>query len=455
LQVAGKKVLVIGLARSGIAATRALAQRGARVTVYDMKDARALRAALGELANFDVDMLLGTELAVSPGEYDLAVVSPGVPLQSGVVQGVLRAGVTIISEVELAYQLKSEQVELVAITGTNGKTTTTALIAEILTRAGINTAAAGNIGIPLVSVVEGMTKGIVVVEVSSFQLDTNRDFRPHVSAILNITPDHLDRHGSMEAYIEAKARVFSNQGPNDYTVLNYEDEVVRQLASRANCQVLFFSTQRRLSRGVFLDDDRIVVKLERESVLCPRQEVLLRGQHNMENVLCAVGVALALGINPEVIRSTLQQFKGVRHRMEEVGRVDGVLYVNDSKGTNPDSTIKALQAFSEPVILIAGGRNKGSDFTELARVIRQQVKHLVLVGEARSIIKEKVREQGFSNIEMVGDFPAAVFRARELARPGDVVLLSPACASWDMFNSYEERGDLFCQLVNSLEGERS
>jgi UDP-N-acetylmuramoylalanine--D-glutamate ligase len=454
LQLSGSRVLIVGMARSGVAAAQALVKRGMQVTIYDAKEADFLREAAAQLVGYNVDMQLGQELSITPDQFHLAVISPGVPVTSEAVQKVRAAGIPIIGEVELAYRLKSTGVELAAITGTNGKTTTTALLAEILKQGGINSTVAGNIGVPLVSVIDEMAQGVISLEVSSFQLETVRDFRPRVSAILNITPDHLDRHGTMENYIEAKASILACQGPSDFTVLNYEDNLVRELAHRARSQVIYFSTRQLLSQGVFIENGQIVAQLDKRYHLGGRDEVLLRGEHNLENILCAVGAALSLGVNQEAIRNTLATFPGVRHRLEEVASIAGVLYINDSKGTNPDSTIKALQSFTRPVVLIAGGRHKGADLTALARIIAGQVSHLILVGEAKEIIREKVMEQEFHNIHMVERFSEAVRQAHELARPGDVVLLSPACASWDMFNNYEERGDLFCQLVKSLEGEQ-
>ncbi len=454
MDVTGKRFLVIGLAKSGVACVRTLVRRGGEVTVYDQKKEDDLLPALEELRGFRVRKILGEDIKVEPQDFDLAVVSPGVPLEAEAVLRVRRAHIPVIGEIELAYRLKKNGVEIVAITGTNGKTTTTALVAEILRRSGINAVACGNIGVPLVSVVDEMDQGVVSVEVSSFQLETIKDFHPRVAAILNITPDHLDRHGTMEQYVGAKAMILTNQAADDFAVLNYEDDSVRSLAGKANSQVVFFSTVRRLSKGIYVEDGKIKASFgDGEVFVCERGHVALRGNHNLENVLCAVGIALVLGIEVETIAATLRSFKGVRHRLEEVRRVNGVLYVNDSKGTNPDSTIKALQSFEEPVILIAGGKNKGADFTDLARVIRDKVRHLVLVGQAAPEIREKVMEQGFRHIDIAKDFEHAVYRAKELARPGDVVLLSPACASWDMFRNFEERGDLFCRLVNSLREE--
>ena len=331
MQLSGSRVLIVGMARSGVAAAQALVKRGARVTIYDAQEADSLRGAAAELVEYNVDMQLGQELSITPGQFHLAVISPGVPLTSGVVQKVRAADIPVIGEVELAYRLKSPGVELAAITGTNGKTTTTALLAEILKQGGINSAVAGNIGVPLVSVIDEIQQGVISLEVSSFQLETVRDFRPRVAVILNITPDHLDRHGTMENYIEAKAAVLARQGSSDFAVLNYEDDLVRGLAHRARCQVVYFSTRQRLSRGVFIENGQIVAQLNKRYRLGGRDEVLLRGEHNLENILGAVGAALSLGVNQEAIRKTLTTFAGVRHRLEEVASIAGVLYINDSK----------------------------------------------------------------------------------------------------------------------------
>jgi len=445
-----KHILVIGLARSGMAAIHSLHKRGAILSAYDAKPVAELTDETSLLQELGVEMFLGTYPPVSP-ELDLLVVSPGVPLDIKPIQEANETGKKIIGELELAFLLKSPQLEILAVTGTNGKTTTTTLLAEILKADGRPAAVGGNIGIPLCKQVEEMQAGYISVEASSFQLDTSDTFKPHVAGILNITPDHLDRHKTMEAYIKAKTKIFSRQTKDDFIILNYEDEQVRNLASLAQSRVVYFSIERELAEGFYIAEQSIQLSWGGEKLaLLPIQEICLRGKHNLENILCAVAMAWVDGVSPASICSVFRSFNGVRHRLEEVAYHNGILYINDSKGTNPDSTIKALEAFDNPIVLIAGGKPKGGSYAAVAQVMKQRVKELVLLGEARELIKSAVMELGYENIHEVEDFPAGVYKAHELAQAGDVVLLSPACASWDMFPSYEHRGDLFCKLVKSI-----
>lgn len=450
MELVHKRVLVVGLGKSGQAAASALVRHGALVEVCDAK----------AVEHFDSDMITGLEkqgVKIRAGEYpqidpdhcDMLVASPGISLEIEPFQQAFKHGLPVIGEVELAYQIKKPQLTMLAVTGTNGKTTTTALLEHILRQDGRRAAAGGNIGTPLTSLVEEMPEGIIAVEMSSFQLETIREFHPRVSGMLNITPDHLDRHKSMPAYTAAKARIFENQDLSDQALLNYDDAAVREMAAVCPAQVWFFSQKQLLKQGVFLDDGQIVIASEGALYpVCGRDEVLLRGSHNMENILCASGMAFCCGVAVEAIGSALKTFRGVRHRMEEAATLDGVLYINDSKATNPDSVMKALDAFQQPIILIAGGRNKGSKFDQLAALVKQKVKALILLGEARNEIRQAVMDVDFQNIYEVDTLEAAVNQARQLARSGDVVLLSPACASWDMFLNYEQRGDVFCGLVN-------
>jgi len=448
LELAGKRVLVAGMARSGLAATRLLIRYGAEVTIYDRKTPGEMESEIKSIPQ-GVKIILGEHKSVLTGDFDLVVTSPGIPLSNPLLANSIEDGIPVISELELAFCLKPPGLDLLAITGTNGKTTTTALVADILHKSGIPSAAAGNIGLPLTQVVGELERGMVAVECSSFQLETIISFHPVVSGVLNITPDHLDRHHTMENYAAIKSRIFRNQNLDEYTILNHEDPWITGF--RPGCKARFFSADTTLDRGVWIEDGKIVVSLEGErETICKLSEVKLRGRHNLENILCAVGITRAVKVAPEVIKQSLVTFAGVNHRLQEVRTVNGVLYVNDSKGTNPDSTIKALEAFTEPVILIAGGRNKGSDFNQLAGLIAQKVKALVLLGEARSIIRQTVEDKGFTNIVEVDSIEEAVASAHSMAQPGDVVLLSPACASWDMFKDYEERGDLFCSAVMAL-----
>ncbi len=448
LNLKNQRVLVVGMARSGLAATRLLRRHGAQVVIYDRKGPEEMEYDINSIPP-DVKIVLGEHQQLMSELFDLVVTSPGVPLSNPLLANSIDRGVPVISEIELAFQTKSPDLHFLAITGTNGKTTTTALVAHILHEAGIPSAAAGNIGLPLTQVVEEMDRGMVAVECSSFQLETIKDFHPLCSGVLNVTPDHLDRHHTMENYSAIKSRIYMNQDADEYTILNHDDVWISGF--QPECRVRYFSTDSPLEKGVWVKDGMITVSLEGESeTICSLSDIRLRGRHNLENILCAVGITRAVNISPQAIKRALITFEGVRHRLQEVRTVNGVLYVNDSKGTNPDSTIKALNAFSESIILIAGGRNKGSDFNELASYIAQKVKALVLLGEARSIIRQTVLDKGFMDIVEVNSIEEAVSAAHSIAQSGDVVLLSPACASWDMFRDYEERGDLFCNAVCAL-----
>ncbi len=448
----GRKVLVIGLAISGTAAVDLLLNRGAEVDGYDYKDTRELQERMAGVASRGARMFTGDNWPPF-GEkvYELAVVSPGVPLDAPIVLAALAGGVRVIGELELAYLAKDPRVEIYAITGTNGKTTTTSLLEHIFRKSGRQAIAGGNIGVALSQLVQAFPKGLIVTEASSFQLDTIQSFHAHISGIINITPDHLDRHKNMMNYIKAKAQIFVNQDEQDFLVLNFEDKVVREMANYARSNIVYFSTERVLNRGVYVRDGVVTFTYgDQQQQICPVKELSLRGKHNLENILCAVGISCLAGLEPESIGAALRDFPGVRHRLEEIALFEGILYINDSKGTNPDSTIKALESFEQPVVLIAGGRDKGSDFSKLSRLIASNVKALVLLGEAREKIKQAVLDEGFKEIYEVSDLIEAVARSRELANSGEVVLLSPACASWDMFRSYEERGDLFREEVMKM-----
>jgi UDP-N-acetylmuramoylalanine--D-glutamate ligase len=451
MELKEKKVLVIGMGRSGLAAVDLLHRKGARVTACDINKNDKTIEKTREFVQKGIEVLLGDYPLVTRKRFDLLVVSPGVPLQIKPIREAYSEMIPVIGEVELAYRFKPEGVSILAITGTNGKTTTTTLLQNILEKGGEKAVSGGNIGIALSSLIDQMDEGYISTEMSSFQLDTIVDFRPHISGIINITPDHIDRHFNMEKYIRAKARVFANQTGDDFTVLNYEDAITRELGKECRSQVYYFSTDRVLNKGAFVKDGVItIITSAGIHKICRVNEVLLRGKHNLENVLCATMMAILAGVDEKSIRESLMTFPGVRHRLEQVACYNQIFYINDSKATNPESAIKALESFSQPIVLIAGGRNKGCDFTDLARIIKERVKEIVLVGEARSELKEAVMDAGFKNINEVEDFPAAVSTAHSLASPGDIVLLAPACTSWDMFESYEQRGDLFCNLVHSL-----
>jgi UDP-N-acetylmuramoylalanine--D-glutamate ligase len=344
-------------------------------------------------------------------------------------------------------------VPYVAITGTNGKTTTTTLVGEIVNQAGLKAPVGGNIGTPIVSLVHEPAEAYVI-EVSSFQLETIHTFRPKVAAFLNFTDDHLNRHGTREEYLAMKKRVFENQEADDFAVLNADDPTVASLASHVRSQPLLFSAEKDLAAGVLVKDGWIIHRTASgDQPVMPVAEIQLRGRHNLENCLAAIAIAAALGLPFEAVRRTVAAFKGVEHRIEPVATLRGALYINDSKGTNYDSTVKAIEAYTEPLILIAGGRDKGGAINDLIEAIRQRVRHTVLVGEAAPYFERVLRAAGYEAITMAEDLPGAVKAASELAQAGDVVLFSPACTSFDMFKNYEERGRVYKSIVHALAGE--
>lgn len=450
MDMKNKKVLVFGSGISGIGAGKLLEQVGASVVLYDGKetlDKEVLKAQLGD--DTKAEIILG-ELSEEVMEtLDLVVMSPGVPTDLPVVLKMRDMGIQIWGEVELAYTYGKGDV--LAITGTNGKTTTTALLGEIMKNYKESVFVVGNIGNPYTAAALEMREdSVAVAEMSSFQLETIHEFRPKVSAILNITPDHLNRHHTMEAYIKAKEDIAKNQTKEDTCVLNYEDEVTRKIGENVKANVLYFSSQRKLDRGIYLDDGNIIFRQDEEILVCNVNELKLLGTHNYENVMAAVAMAAAYGTPMEVIRRTIKEFAGVEHRIEFVREKDGVAYYNDSKGTNPDAAIKGIQAMNRPTVLIGGGYDKDSEYEEWIQAFDGKVKLLVLVGATKEKIAEAAERVGFVSYVMVDSFEEAVEKCIEAAEPGDAVLLSPACASWGMFKNYEERGDKFKELVNCL-----
>ena len=450
MDMKNKKVLVFGSGISGIGAGKLLEQVGASVVLYDGKetlDKEVLKAQLGD--DTKAEIILG-ELSEEVMEtLDLVVMSPGVPTDLPVVLKMRDMGIPIWGEVELAYTYGKGDV--LAITGTNGKTTTTALLGEIMKNYKESVFVVGNIGNPYTAAALEMREdSVAVAEMSSFQLETIHEFRPKVSAILNITPDHLNRHHTMEAYIKAKEDIAKNQTKEDTCVLNYEDEVTRKIGENVKANVLYFSSQRKLDRGIYLDDRNIILRQDEEILVCNVNELKLLGTHNYENVMAAVAMAAAYGTPMEVIRRTIKEFAGVEHRIEFVREKDGVAYYNDSKGTNPDAAIKGIQAMNRPTVLIGGGYDKDSEYEEWIQAFDGKVKLLVLVGATKEKIAEAAERVGFVSYVMADSFEEAVEKCIEAAEPGDAVLLSPACASWGMFKNYEERGDKFKELVNCL-----
>ena len=397
-----------------------------------------MQVVLGELPDTILDSL------------SLTVMSPGVPTDLPVVDRMREKGIPIWGEIELAYVYGKGDV--LAITGTNGKTTTTALLGEIMKNYRESTFVVGNIGNPYTSIaLKTREDSVIVAEMSSFQLESIHTFRPRVSAMLNITPDHLNRHHTMEAYIGAKQNIAKNQTAEDTCVLNFEDEVTRKFGENLSAQVLYFSSQRKLEKGIYLEDGRIMLSLEGEPVeICRIDELKLLGTHNHENVMAAAAMAAAYGVPMEIIRRTVMEFQGVEHRIEFVAEKNGVAYYNDSKGTNSDAAIKGIQAMNRPTLLIGGGYDKDSSYEEWIEAFEGKVKKLVLLGATREKIDETARRLGFTDTVLVDTFEEAVDVCVKNAVPGDAVLLSPACASWGMFKNYEERGDKFKELVNQL-----
>ena len=450
LKLQGKKVLVIGAGKSGLAVSRFLAAKKACTVLADAGSPSYPGGELEQLKDAGVEIILGGYPVARRGTFDLVVMSPGVPLAIEPVSQAQKHGIPVTGELELACHFT--RAPFVAITGTNGKTTTTTLVGEIFKNAGRDTLVGGNIGLPLVTEVERCgADSLIVAEVSSFQLETTSTFKPKVAAILNITPDHLDRHGSMENYAWAKARIFTNQDAGDYTVLNYDDPLTAALEDKTGGKVLFFSRRLVLPGGVYVRDGQIIVDLDQgPEIICGVGELGIPGAHNLENALAAVAVVKAMKVETAVLAGTLRTFKGVSHRLEFVAEIDGVRYVNDSKGTNPDASIKALEAYAEPIVLIAGGKNKGSDFGAFGAKIKEKVRVLVVLGQSADLIADAAKTKGFTNIQFAGAFEEAVILAHQAARPGEIVLLSPACASWDMFKSYEVRGELFKKTVLGL-----
>jgi UDP-N-acetylmuramoylalanine--D-glutamate ligase len=448
IDLQGKRLLVVGLARTGVAVCRFAAARGARVTATDEKAESALGERAAALRAAGVKLALGTTQDAAFLAQDFIVLSPGVPPQLPSLELARARGIPVWSEIELAGRFLHGK--LVAITGSNGKTTTTSLVAHILKTCGIETLLGGNIGVPLLALVETSTdRTVTVAEVSSFQLETISEFRPEIGVLLNLTPDHLDRHASFDHYAQAKMRLFENQLDSDAAVLNADDpEVTRRRPSGPH--VYWFSRQERLASGAFLENGQIVFRAEGVEIpFARRDDIRLRGDHNVENVLAACAASYLAGAHPAGIARGVQTFCGVEHRLEFVAEKGGVRFYNDSKATNVDATLKAIAAFSGPLIVILGGKDKGAPYTPLREPLRQHARLVILIGAAADKIGSELA--GAVPLERAGTLDCAVELAQESARPGDAVLLAPACSSFDQFENYEHRGRVFKELVGRLE----
>ena len=437
MEVTGKKVLVFGSGISGIGAVKLLEDHGAEVILYDGNDKLdkvAMKEQLGD--GVKAEIILGEFPEKLIDTLDIAVLSPGVPTDLPVVNAMRDKKVAVIGEVELAYAFGKGDV--LAITGTNGKTTTTTLLGEIMKAYKEHTYVVGNIGNPYTVAARQMEEdAVAVAEMSSFQLESIVTFRPKVSAILNFTPDHLNRHHTMEAYVNAKKNIAKNQTAEDYCILNYEDERTREFGEHIDAQVIYFSSRQKLEKGIYLDNGNMIYKNPEEVLVCNVDELQLLGMHNYENYMAAVAMAAVYGVPMDIIRKVIRAFKGVEHRIEYVTEKNGVVYYNDSKGTNPDAAIKGIQAMNRRTVLLGGGYDKGSEFTEWINAFDGKVKKLILIGATKEKIAADAEKCGFHDYVFADTFEEAV-------------LLSPACASWGMFPNYEVRGDEFKRIVNSL-----
>lgn len=448
MDLGNKRVTVVGLARTGMACVRFLIEQGARVTATDLKTERELSSEAATLRSLGVDIELGGHSADRLLQSDLVLLSPGVPLSLEPLQKALAKGIPVLSEVELAFRFLRGRI--IGVTGSNGKTTVTTLIGELLPGAGLFSQVGGNIGTPLISLIDRSREdGFTVVELSSFQLELTERFRAHIAVFTNISPDHLDRHGSLEAYVESKKRILRNQTREDWAILNADDPVVTRMAHDTEAQVLYFSRLLQPDEGVFVRGEAILARIDgREQEMMKISDISLPGAHNVENVLAALAAGLAAEADPKCMAESVRRFKGVEHRLEWVAQIGGADYFNDSKATNVDSTMKALQAFPGNILLIAGGRDKGSDFTTLRPLVAGRVKQLILIGEASE--KISLALEGAAPQLRAPSMDQAVHMAWQHAAPGDVVLLAPACASFDMFQDYEHRGRVFKQHVEAL-----
>ncbi len=451
MELNGKRALVVGLGKSGVASALFMKARGARVTVSDTKSGDELRNEIPVLLDHGITVETGGHGDRTFRGQDLIVVSPGVPVDAPPLVQARSLGETVIGEIELAAQFLPGPV--IAITGSNGKTTTTTLTGEIIAAAGSPVLVGGNIGTPAISLAERATpETMLVLEISSFQLETIQTFRPKIAVVLNVTPDHLDRHRTFEIYTNAKARIFENQQPDDFAVLNADDPTCVAMGGRTRAQVFWFSRQKEVQHGAWVRDGNIVFRDSTgQREVLQVSEIPLKGAHNLENVLAAVCGGVLMGCPPEKVRQAVRDFKAVEHRLEFVATIGGVDYYNDSKATNVDATIKALESFPANIHLILGGKDKGSDYTVLNDLIRQRVKRIYTIGAAATKIESQVKGAELVHAETLEN---AIRKANATADPGDVVLLAPACASFDQFKSYEHRGRLFKEIVRGLAGTK-
>ncbi len=441
-----KRVLVLGLGVSGLSTVKALNHLGAEILISDSKSELELKSFFKEIANIKVEKYLQTN-KLPYDDIDLIIKSPGIPLTLKILKLAKEKNIEIITDIELASRI-SKTKNIIAITGTNGKTTTTTLVGQIFEKANYNTYLAGNIGIGILeNMINAKKEDAFIIEASSFQLENTLNFKPKISLILNIRPDHLDWHKTFDNYIQSKKKIFKNQDKNDFTILNYDDEILRAMDKDINSKIIWFSSKEELEEGIFIKDKEIIIREDGKIIRLMSSEKINLIE---ENALGSIGVAWAMGIDIEIIKLALSEFKSLEHRLEYVDTRDGINFYNDSKGTNPDASIKAIEVIKSPIILIAGGSNKGSSYKKLIQKFDGKVKELILLGQTKEIIKKEAEENGFKNIHLVKDMKEAVKLSYKLARENENVLLSPACASWDMYKNFEERGIDFKNNVISL-----
>jgi UDP-N-acetylmuramoylalanine--D-glutamate ligase len=442
-----KKVLVVGLARTGIATAKFLKTKGSLVTTSEVQPEEEMKGAAQELKGMGISMEWGGHQIETFLNQDIIVVSPGVDLSIEPIQKARGQGVRVVSEIELAYPFI--HAPIIAVTGTNGKTTTTLLLGEMLKEDGKKVGVGGNVGEPLILFTNGKDRwDVLVAEISSFQLEAIEDFRPRISVLLNITEDHLDRYARYEDYIEAKVRIFANQNSGDLAILNRDDPIVMQYREKVKAKKVLFSLREKLDEGAFSNGQSISLRLGREVEEYSITKTPLKGIHNVENMMAALTAARIFGCSKKAIQDVLNRFEGLEHRLEFVREIEGVRFYNDSKGTNVGSVVKSLQSFSEPVILIAGGKDKNGDLSPLKKLVRERVKHLILMGEAKERMARELGGQ--ADTVVAKTMEEAVSLAHQKAKGGEVVLLSPACSSFDMFKDYKERGRVFKEVVLRL-----
>lgn len=446
-----KKILVVGLGVSGVACVKGLNELGAEILVYDGSTKEKLTEQLKELEGIKAEYYLSND-DFNLDDIDLAIKSPGIKYEIPVIQKLISKNIKVISDIEAAYMIT--KATIVSISGTNGKTTTTTLVGEIVKASGRKYKLTGNIGYGMFYDSLNAEEGeILVAETSSFQLAGTYDYKPHISVLTNITPDHLDYHHTIENYISAKFNNVINQDERDYAILNYEDEIIRDYSKNIKAKIIFFSADKVLDEGIFVENGKMVYKDKNNTTFIINiADIFIPGKHNVENALAAAGACVALNIKPETIAQVLREFKGVEHRLEFSGEYNGVKFYNDSKGTNPDASIKAVQGIEKPIILIAGGYDKKSKYDEFIASFESKVKALVLLGQTADEIEKCAREYGFNNIYRVQNMDEAVKKCFELSNEGDNVVLSPACASWGMYPNYEVRGRDFKERVKYYGG---